>query len=130
LLAGYSVFQFWWKPAAISAWIAVSALVFAYQALTLWRGFSLNRHEGEQALLLPFFGGDTVLILIRSILVGMLAGFAVLGPPFTKQPLPHTLSEWAPVLLYTLIVLGELISGYATSQGKCQTTLLGEKTSS
>lgn len=127
---GYLLLQFWWPFASLVSWLLVIGVVLGYQAVVLWRSLPLNHREGESGLL-PYLEMTTTLALIRGILFGLLAGFAVLrSPPGCFQASEHaysTLREWAPGLLYVGSCLVNLLEAYLACRIPHGVTLLNKK---
>ena len=87
-----------------SLWLALSALVLAYQLSVLWRGLPANRRAGEPDLL-PTLGPGNTTTLARGMLVACLAGFLLLPPPSGWL-------AWIPAVLYFLADIADLLDGY------------------
>jgi CDP-diacylglycerol--glycerol-3-phosphate 3-phosphatidyltransferase len=73
-------------------WLAVTALVLAYELALLWRFLPRNRDHDDEGLS-PSFGPATLLTVVRGVLVAFLAGFLLL-------PQPTESLVWLPAALY------------------------------
>jgi CDP-diacylglycerol--glycerol-3-phosphate 3-phosphatidyltransferase len=98
-------------------WLALSAIVLAYQLWVLWGGLPSNHRFGEPDLL-PSLGLGNSLTLARGVLVACLAGFLLL-------PRPAGWLAWIPGILYLLSDIADLLDGYLARLSN-HVTRLGE----
>ena len=106
LISTYAYLQRVWHPAYALRWLTLSAAVFAYHLITLWRGLHRNRRAAETDLL-PTFGPGTVLTLTRGLIFAMLAGF-LLSP----RPNGFWLLAWLPAILKIIADFTDFFDGY------------------
>ncbi len=111
LTGGCFVLFPWWPLDTLACWVIVVTLVFGYEATLLWRGLALNYHK-QNLTLLPRLETSSILTLLRGVPLGLLAGFAVLGRPIIWHDFPSALITWAPAILYTLVVTGDLLAKF------------------
>ncbi len=99
-------------------WLFLSGLGLGYGLWILWRSLPLNHRSGE-SLLLPTLGWGNYLSMLRSLIIGLLAGFLF-------SPTPGTSLAWLIALLYTVATVADWLDGYVARKTN-HVTELGQR---
>ena len=99
-------------------WLFLSGLVLGYGLWILWRSLPLNYRSGE-SLLLSTLGWGNHLSMLRSLIIGLLAGFLF-------SPTAGTSLTWLIALLYTVATVADWLDGYVARKTN-HVTELGQR---